>query len=127
MGDLFLYVAVFVHVDLSLAGVEKSAYDDSFPWDVQEDGGDELLEPLSNSCINDRPRAWEPREYVVIDLTVFELLHQTDHLALDNLARSKGRVRDDEAIDVASVVGRCADDEAVRKQIRSRHRCHARC
>ena len=49
MATVFSYVAVFVHVDLSLAGVEKSAYDDSCPWDVQEDGGDELLEPLSNS------------------------------------------------------------------------------
>ena len=68
---------------LGLVRVEESASGDTLTWNVREDVGHEDLQPFSHSVIYRRLRAREPREYVVVDLIVLELLHEVNRIALD--------------------------------------------
>ena len=106
---------------LGLVRVEESASGDTLTWNVREDVGHEDLQPFSHSVIYRRLRAREPREYVVVDLIVLELLHETDDFTVNELACSKRRVHDDETVNITAIIGRRVDDEPVRKRVGSRH------
>ncbi len=66
-------------------------------------------------------RASGDREYLVIDLVVFDLFQQAEGFAVDGRAGRQFPVGDDEAIDRIAVLAPRADDKAIRKGIGRRH------
>ena len=76
------------------------------------------IRELSLDCIvHDSLLTWNHRKDFVIDLSVFDLLHQANGVAVHKLAGFQNSLGHDEAVHVVSIFGRCVQDKSIRKWI----------
>ncbi len=69
--------------------IEEAPDDDLFARNVSEDSHKKVRETGLNRGIHGRRRTVRPSQNVVVLLAIFDLFHQTDHVAVHDLTRSE--------------------------------------
>jgi hypothetical protein len=89
--------------------------------DMGKHAMDELGKDRSYLLVDFHLLTWKAREHVMVLSAVFNLLHQTNGRALDDLASLERLPRDDEAIYVAPVGSGRTKHKAIRVGVRQGH------